>query len=145
MAEPGGGPHLTGGGPALAAWYRYLGDLEGSQQPVDNRLSVTIGAAQAAISELTGKADVPANHQVTAPLAGSDVPLTAGMVIGALTGRADDLRQEAQRAYDHARGMRSRRARRALEEAGHALMRRSLELILLAERVQQTALESRDG
>jgi hypothetical protein len=67
------------------------------------------------------------------------------MLIGALTDRADDLRQEAQRAYDHARAARSRRARRKLEEAGHRHMRQSLELTLVAERVQLLALESSDG
>lgn len=73
------------------------------------------------------------------------IPLTAGMVIGALTGRAGDLRQQAQRAYERASGTRGRRASRALERLGHGYMDRSLDLTLVAERVQQAALESRRG
>lgn len=135
------------GGPALASWHRYLHDLEGSQQPVDDRLAVTISAAQAAIAELTGAPGRPAATAAAdrEGIPGADIPLTAGMVMGALTGRAEDLRQVAQRAYDHAQGIRSRRARRKLEEVGHGHMRQSLDLTLVAERIQDLALESRNG
>jgi hypothetical protein len=41
-----------GQGPYMENWTRWIGTLEGSQQPISQDLAIAIGAAQAAIDEL---------------------------------------------------------------------------------------------